>query len=215
MRSRSSRCSSGAGVSLSNGWMAIVRTCDGSPPPANPYFVMQPEAASSSRRTLEAPDRRIECSDGIGTLDDEGERSTGALVAIQDALAGATLDPLLQSSTVHALDPGEGVAAEADTPVDGSADFGPYDVSVNANDGVALHWQVEPAQRGPQKGTRGNELARHVWAWHDQRVTNENRAAAADAAAEEEVEADAVGRGDASDPIPARGEILVLELPLK
>src|SRR5215212_11772690 len=127
--------------------MAIVLTCEGRPPPARPYFVMQPVAASTNRRTLEAPDRRIECSDGIGTLDDEGKRSARALVAIQDALAGATLDPLLESSPDDALDPGEGVAAKADTPVDGGANVGAHDVSLDANDGITLRREVEPAQR--------------------------------------------------------------------
>src|SRR5215210_7232250 len=113
--------------------MAIVFTCDGRPPPAKPYLVMQPEATSSSRRTLEAPDRRIECSDGIGTLDDEGQRSARALVAIQDALVAAALDPLLEASAFHALYPHEGVAAEADTPANGGSNVGSDDPSVNAN----------------------------------------------------------------------------------
>src|SRR5829696_386208 len=215
MRSRSSRWSSGVGVSLSNGWMAIVRTCDGRPPPAKPYFVTQPVATSTSRRTLEAPDRRTESSDGIGTLDDEGERSAGALVAILNALAGTTFDPLLESTAVDALETSEGVAAEADTPVDGSPDVGAYDVSLDANDRVTLCREVEPAQRRPQEGTRGHELSRHIRAWNDPRVADEDRAPAGHTATEKEVETNAVGRGDASDAVPTRGEILVLELPLK
>src|SRR5215213_4659068 len=154
MRSRSSRCSSGVGVSLSNGWMAMVRTCDGSPPPARPYFVMQPVAASTNRRTLEAPDRRIECSDGIGTLDDEGERSTRALVTVLDALVAATFDPFLESPAVDALEPRQGVAAEADAPVNGSPNVSAHDGSVNANDGVTLWRKVEASERGPQKSAR-------------------------------------------------------------
>src|SRR5215207_1064468 len=162
MRSSSSRWSSGVGVSLSNGWMAMVLTCDGSPPPASPYLVMQPVATSTSNRRLEAPDRRIECSDGIGTLDDEGERSAGALVAIQDALVAATLDPLLESSAVHALEPSEGVATKAHTPMDRGPNVGTHDPSVNANQGITLCRKVETAERRPEERTRGNQLARHV-----------------------------------------------------
>src|SRR5688572_19031226 len=101
MTSSSSRWISGVGVSLSNGWTAMVRTCDGRPPPVKPY--LQPVTASATRRRLWPPDRRIERRGSIGPLDDEGEPSTGALVTILDALPRRAFDPLLNAATIHAL----------------------------------------------------------------------------------------------------------------
>src|SRR4051794_5366833 len=106
MTSRSFRWISGVGVSLSNGCTAIVRTCDGKPPPAKPYFVTQAETASTSARRLQVPDRRSKCGDGIGPLNDEGERTAGAFVTILDALTRPALDPFLNPTTVYTLETG-------------------------------------------------------------------------------------------------------------
>src|SRR5436190_6335526 len=138
MTSSSSRWSSGAGVSLSNGWTAMVRTWDGRPPPAKPYFVTQPETTSASASALQVPDRRIERRDGIGPLNDEGQRTAGTLLTIQHSLIRAAIDPFAEPATIHALEARQRVTAEAHAPVYRRPNVGPDGRTVNANDGIAL-----------------------------------------------------------------------------
>ena len=136
---------------MSKGWMAIVFTCDGRPPPARPYFVMHADRESSSTsRTLEAPDRRREGRDGIGPLDDEGERASGAFVTILDSLACPPLHPLAEPSPLDALQAGERVGLEGHAPVHGRANVRTQGSPVNAHHRVALGGKDEVSESGPQ-----------------------------------------------------------------
>jgi hypothetical protein len=114
-------------------------------------------------------------------------------VAVKNALVSGTLDPFLQASAVHALEPHEAVAAEADAPVYGGTNVRPHGGPVNANDGVPFSRQIETAECSPQELARGHELSRHVRARHDQGVSEQDRGSPTGGAAEEEVESDAVG----------------------
>src|SRR6476469_5766600 len=131
MMSRSSCWTSGLGVSLSNGSMAIVRTCDGSPPPAKPYF-RHPDAASTRARasSLEMPDRWIERLDSIGALDDEGEGAARFLAAVLDSAVRRAVDPLEEPAVADALEASEGVAVEGDAPAGGRSNVGPQNRAV-------------------------------------------------------------------------------------
>src|SRR5687768_17055525 len=71
--STSSRWISELVVSFSNGMTAMVFTCAGSPPPAKPY--MQPAVRRSA--TLQSPDLRIECHDGLIPRDFQGQLAAG------------------------------------------------------------------------------------------------------------------------------------------
>ena len=70
------------------------------------------------------------------------------------------------------------------------------DARVNAHDGIRLGRDVQSAQRGPEQGARRDEPARGLGPRHLERIADEDRRAAAEAAAEKEIEAYAVGGGD-------------------
>jgi len=200
---------------LSKGWMAIVRTCDGRPPPAKPYFVTQPEPNTRKRRRLETPDRRIEGSDGIGSLDDEEERAPRAFVTILDSLIRPSLHPLSESAAVDALEARERIATERDAPVHGRTNVRAQSGAVNADHGVALGWKHELTQCGPQKRARRDEAARHVGTGNDERVPDQHRGSTPVTATEKEIETDAVRVRDARHAVASRRHVLILQLPLK
>jgi hypothetical protein len=84
--------------------MAIVRTWDGSPPPAKPYF-QHPDTASTRARAarLEMPDRRSKRLYCIGALDFEGEGAASLLAAVLNLVARRTVDPLEEPAAADAL----------------------------------------------------------------------------------------------------------------
>src|SRR6478752_5546847 len=143
--------------------MAIVRTWEGSPPPAKPYF--QHPAAVSARASatrLEMPDRRIERLNSIGALDDEGEGAARFLTAVLNPAIRRTVDPLEEAAVADAFQAGEGVAMEGDAPAGWGANVGPQDGPLDAHGRVAIGRELKPSQRRPQQWTRGNQLANQV-----------------------------------------------------
>lgn len=99
--------------------------------------------------------------------------------------------------------------------MDGCPNVGANRTGVNADDGIPLGGQVQTAKGGPEEGAWRDEAPDHVGTGDLERIADEHGRAATESAAEEEVEAHAVGRGDAGDAIAARVHLAVVELPLE
>src|SRR5258708_11629633 len=213
MASRISRWSSGVGVSLSNGWMAIVRMCPGRPPPAKPYRVMHAVSTTRSGSSLETPDRGIERSNDIGTLNDERERTARRLVAVLHLLIRGAFDPLLQAAVSDSVESRQRVAAKGGAPMHRCSNVGPEHASVNAYDCVPLSGHVERSQRGPQERGRRNDMTHHVRTGDLKGVANENGRTAPEATAKKKVEAEAVGGRNSCHTIAPGEHLTLVQLP--
>src|SRR5688572_4946966 len=114
--SNSSRCSSGTGVSLSNGSTAMVRMCGGSPPPAKEYGMKRqpatPEATSASAAItavrLTTPDRRVMARHLLHAGDVQLEGAPPRLVDVAHRPLRRPREPLDHApplDVVHAREP--------------------------------------------------------------------------------------------------------------
>jgi len=168
-----------------------------------------------ARAALEIPDRGIERRYGIGALNVERESASGGLVAIFHALVDGSLDPFLETTALHTFQTREGVPTERDAPADGAADVGSEDSRIHPHHRVGLGRNVEPTKCRPEKRTRGYEPAGHLRTRNPEGIADQHGGAPTKPAAEEEVEANTVWRGDARHSVSPRRHVAIAQLPLE
>src|SRR6476661_5884218 len=97
----------------------MVSISRGNPPPEKWYGKRHAVMPTSNALTAQRPDRRIESFNGVYASDVNPERATRRFLAILEMVAGSTLDPLGDTSSVDALESHEGIGPVRGPPDDG------------------------------------------------------------------------------------------------
>src|SRR5438105_10050975 len=120
--------------------IAIVWMFGGSPPPANPYGKWHADADSSvNALMIDMPDRRIKCRDFIHTNDMQLEGPPRGLLAVDEVVAGAAVDPFDHTTALDMLEANEGIATERDPPCHGTPEVCSKQGAVAPYGGIARH----------------------------------------------------------------------------
>src|SRR5512132_3006447 len=136
-------------------------------------------------------------------------------MAILNVLIGSALDPFMNAAPAHPLQTRERISAIGHAPVDGRANVGTHDGTVNADDGVPLRRNIEPPECGPEQFAGGHEATNDIGTGNLKRVADQHGGPARVRPAEKEVETNAVGIGDPRHAVTTRRHVLILQLPLK
>ena len=147
-------------------------------------------------------------------LDGEREGAPGFFAPVVDGVATA-FDPFGDAAIVDSLEADERVSKKGEAPTDRPSNVDTQKLAVNAGRGIAESGQRHSAQRRPKQGRRRNETTRKSRTRHSQGVGYENRRAAAEAAAEKEIESSAIGTCHACDPFSSSGDVPIHELPIE
>src|SRR6185369_13114458 len=117
-----------------------------------------------------------------------GEGAARFLAAVLNAAIRRAVDPLEEAAIADALEAGEGVAVEGDAPAGGGANIGPEDGPLGAHGRISISRELEPPQRRPQQGTRGDQLANQVRPGNLKRIADQDGDSAAQPTTEKEIQ---------------------------
>ena len=136
-------------------------------------------------------------------------------MAVPNAFRGLALHPFRNTLPGNSIQSKQCVAAKGNAPSCGRANVSAEKAVLDADSGVRDRRQREAPERGPKERSGRNKPPHEVTAGSAHRLTNQHRAATAQPTANEEVEASAVRRSDAGDPVSPHMEIRIPQLPIE
>ena len=127
------------------------------------------------------------------------------------------IHPFEYPAALDSFGPNQRVAMKGQPPCNGTADVGPEGRPIHPNDCIGKIWQRHASQDGPEERGGRDEAPGEIGnaAGRPEGIPDEHGPALAEATAEEEVQAGAVGSGDARRAVAAAGHVAVLELPIE
>jgi len=137
-----------------------------------------------------------------------------SLISVTNVRAVQTFHPLSYLAPVDSFGPGQRVAVEGESPGHGAADVGPKKRPVERQDSVGKGGNGGPAQGSPEQGRRWNHSTHHIGAGSRQRVADQD-SRPTKTSAQKEIQARAVRKRDACDPLSTTGELQIRQLPVE